>query len=129
MSKEFDFPSQGDVIIIDAEPHAGREYGGHDPQKNNIRRYMVVISNSSYNKKTGMIVAMPISTVSRLKNDKRFYPILIPDKQNGIKGFVCLWQIQNFDFVHRHGKVVNCVKREYLETLINFANAIIELDQ
>lgn len=25
---------QGDIIIIDAEPHAGKEIGDHDPKRN-----------------------------------------------------------------------------------------------
>lgn len=26
------FPEQRDVVVIDAEPHFGREYGGHNKQ-------------------------------------------------------------------------------------------------
>ena len=32
-----EFPNKGDVIIADAEPHAGHEMGGHNPSKGNIR--------------------------------------------------------------------------------------------
>jgi hypothetical protein len=31
-------PKQGDLIFIDAEPHAGHEEGGHRPQSGHIRR-------------------------------------------------------------------------------------------
>lgn len=121
-------PKQGDIITIDAEPHSGKEYGGHDARNNNIRRHMVVISNSAYNKHTGMIIGMPITTSSRYKNDERFKPILIPDRENGVKGYICLWQCQNYDFVHRNGKIVNCVSKPLLEELLDYAAAIIESD-
>ena len=28
-----EFPKKGDIIIADAEPHAGHEMGGHNPKK------------------------------------------------------------------------------------------------
>jgi len=37
-----EFPKKGDIIIADAEPHAGHEMGGHNPKKGNIRRHYVV---------------------------------------------------------------------------------------
>lgn len=55
------FPSKGDIIIVDAEPHSGREYGGYDDIGGNIRRHMVVMSNNDYNEGTGMVLAMPIT--------------------------------------------------------------------
>lgn len=38
------FPNQGDLTVIDAEPHKGREYGGHDKQLGNIRQIQNTIS-------------------------------------------------------------------------------------
>lgn len=128
MSKAKDMPKQGDIITIDAEPHSGKEYGGHDASNKNIRRHMVVISNSAYNEHTGMIIGMPITTSSKYKNDKRFKPILIPDRENGVKGYICLWQCQNYDYVHRNGKIVNHVSQRLLDDLHDYAEYIIEKD-
>ena len=30
------YPKKRDIVIIDAEPHSGKEYGGHDPKNKNI---------------------------------------------------------------------------------------------
>ena len=38
------FPNQGDLIMIDTEPHKGREYSGHDKQLGNIRQIQNTIS-------------------------------------------------------------------------------------
>ncbi|WP_374211464.1 type II toxin-antitoxin system PemK/MazF family toxin [Lactobacillus sp. ESL0791] len=122
------YPNQGDIIIVDAEPHIGKEYGGHNPRANNIRRHMVVISNTAYNRQTGMFVGMPITTSEKYKNNQHYKPILLVDAKNGVKGFVCLWQIQNFDFLKRNGKIVNHVQKPYLKDLLNYVNAITELD-
>ncbi|MEB3365626.1 type II toxin-antitoxin system PemK/MazF family toxin [Lactobacillus sp. R2/2] len=50
-------PKQGDIIWIDAEPHAGREEGGHNPQSGNIQRPAIVISNNAYNQKQDSLSA------------------------------------------------------------------------
>ncbi|WP_373278679.1 hypothetical protein [Secundilactobacillus hailunensis] len=56
---------------IDAEPHAGREQGGHDPEHGNIRRPMIVLSTAAYFKHTGLILGMPITHVTSSREDIR----------------------------------------------------------
>lgn len=119
------YPKKGDVIVADAEPHSGHEMGGHNPEEHNIRRHYVVISTSEYNQATGMFVGMPITTAN-YANNPRYLPILINgQKGTGVKGYVVLWQLQNFDFNARNGKVVNHVNAHTLETLQQYVNDII----
>ncbi|WP_302051009.1 hypothetical protein [Lactobacillus helveticus] len=42
--------------MIDAEPHAGHEMGGHNPEEGNIRRRYLVVSRYQYNAKSGLVV-------------------------------------------------------------------------
>ena len=56
------FPKQGDIVIIEAEPHAGHEWGGHNPAKGNTKRHMLIVSSTPYNKNSGFIIGMPITT-------------------------------------------------------------------
>ena len=94
------FPQQGDVIKITAEPHAGHEWGGHDPKKGNIERHMLVVSATPYNRVTGFIVGMPITTSEIYAKDEHYKPILIMgNKQTGVKGYVCLYQVLNYDYI------------------------------
>lgn len=119
------YPKKGDVIVADAEPHSGREMGGHNPEEHNIRHHYVVISTSEYNQATGMFVGMPIKTANYV-NNPRYLPILINgQKGTGVKGYVVLWQLQNFDFNARNGKVVNHVNMNMLETLQQYVNDIV----
>ena len=38
-----EFPKKGDIIIADAELHAGHEMGGHNPKKGNIALLLVIL--------------------------------------------------------------------------------------
>ncbi|MFD1441526.1 type II toxin-antitoxin system PemK/MazF family toxin [Lacticaseibacillus hegangensis] len=110
--------SQGDLIWIDAEPHAGHEQGGHDPEHGNIRRPMIVLSTAAYYKQTGLILGMPITHASSQREDIR---PAIDDKKSGIHGSVITYQIQNYDFQARHGQVVGHVSHGYIMRLLPIA--------
>jgi len=112
---------QGDIIFIDSEPHAGREEGGHDPQRGNIRRPLVVLSNDAYNAKTKMIVGMPIT--SKMINDRRIF-LPIADQVSGVKGSVITYMIPNYDYVARHAEVVGKIKPSVLGELLRRAQSI-----
>ncbi|WP_295746288.1 type II toxin-antitoxin system PemK/MazF family toxin [uncultured Limosilactobacillus sp.] len=118
-------PHKGNVIIADAEPHAGHEMGGHNPRQGNIRRHYVVMSTDAYSQATGMFVGFPITTVDR-HNNPRYLPLLINGSNGtGVKGYVVLWQLQNFDFQSRHGTVVNHLSPAVLKQLQQYVNDIV----
>lgn len=121
------YPKQGDVIIIDAEPHSGSEYGGHDPSSGNIRRRMVVVSSTEYNEATHMIIGMPITTSNRYSDDERYKEILVMGNNSHtmVHGYVVLWQLLNYDFESRRGEIVNEVSRAYLKDLMGYVRDIL----
>lgn len=124
------FPEQKDIVIIDAEPHSGKEYGGHSPEAGNVRRHMVVVSSSSYTRATGMILAMPITTSTKYNHNPRYLPILLAGgKKNGVKGFIALWQLQNFDFVSRNGEIVNQISDKTYKELLPYIKDMLGLDK
>lgn len=63
-----EFPKKGDIIIADAELHAGHEMGGHNPKKGNIRRHYVVMSTSAYNEATHIFIGMLITSTNYANN-------------------------------------------------------------
>lgn len=118
-------PKKGDIVIADAEPHAGHEMGGHNPSANNIRRHYVVMSTTSYNFATRMFIGLPITTIDHSGNS-RYMPILINGSNgSGVKGYVVLWQLQNFDFIARHGKVVNHINQKKIDQLQQYVNDMV----
>lgn len=119
------FPQKGDVIIADAEPHSGHEMDGHNPQNGNIRRHYVVMSTTAYNKATHMFIGMPITTAN-YANNPRYLPILINGTHGtGVKGYVVLWQLQNFDFEARNGRIVNHISAKELHTLQRYVDDMV----
>jgi len=114
-------PKQGDLIFIDAESHAGHEEGGHNPQTGNIRRPMVVLSNTKYNQLTGMVVCMPITSKAR-SNYKLAVPIR--DSASGVEGTVITYQIPNYDYEARNGEVVGHISSSMLNKLRELAKSI-----
>lgn len=98
------YPNQGDLIWIDAEPHAGHEYGGHNER--NIRRPMLVMSSSLYNERTGMVVGFPIT--SKLP---AYFPVGLKIQEDKIRGFAVLSNLLGYDFVARNGEIVDHVNK------------------
>lgn len=122
------FPEQKDIVIVDVEPHSGREYGGHAPQAGNVRRHMVVMNSDSYTRATGMILAMPITTSPRYKNNPRYLPILLTGGyKDGVKGYIALWQLQNFDYVSRNGEIVNQISDKTYKELLPYVKDMLGL--
>jgi len=102
-------PKQGDLIWIDAEPHAGIEYGGHDPSSNNNRRPMLVVSDIIYNTNTGMIVGFPITSSKTPENFPSSVLIKIDDQS--IHGHAVLSRLLGYDYVEGNGQIVGAVNR------------------
>ncbi|WHS05265.1 type II toxin-antitoxin system PemK/MazF family toxin (plasmid) [Ligilactobacillus salivarius] len=123
------YPKKGDIVIIDAEPHSGKEYGGHDPKQGNNRRHMVVVSSDDYNKATGMILGMPITTSLRYENNPRYMPILKSGNvMDGVKGYIALWQLQNFDFKSRNGIIINSLTPKEYKQLVPYILDMLDLN-
>lgn len=118
------YPKKGDIVVVDAEPHSGHEMGGHNPKSGNIRRHYVVMSTTEYNEATHMFIGMPIMTSDKYKGNPHYKPILIPgDSDSGVKGYVVLWQLQNFE--SRNGRIVNHINIQLLDKLQNFVNDMV----
>ena len=110
------YSKQKDIIIIDSEAHSGKEYGGHSSE--NIRRPMVVVSSDEYNQSTGMIIGMPITSADKSAYPLLFKPIMVTNGDGtGIKGYVIMWQLQNFDFYAQNGVIVNRVSDSFFSDL------------
>lgn len=120
------YPKKGGIIIADAEPHAGHEMGGHNASIGNIRRHYVVMSTDEYNSATHMFIGMPITTSERYQNNPRYMPILINGaKSTGVKGYIVLWQLQNFDFEAGNGKVINHIDKKTIDRLQEFVDSMV----
>ena len=117
-------PRQGDIVFIDAEPHAGREEGGHNPATGNVQRPLIVLSNNDYNKYSGMVIGMMLTSTPR-KLDPGFNRSFL-DVDSGVHGQIIMWQLPNLDFKARNAKIVGRVSDKLLNELRQRAKDIFD---
>lgn len=105
---------QGKVYWVDAEPHAGREEGGHSPKSGNIRRPVLVISNNRYNI-GGMALVFPIT--SKKQKSRYLLPLNLKKPSQ-----IILTQILGYDMIARKaeksGFRVTGEQLDYLKQLV-----------
>jgi mRNA interferase MazF len=81
-------PKRGDVVWLNFDPQAGHEQAG--------RRPAFVVSPEAYNRKTGLLVACPVT--SRVKG----YPFEVPlPPGSAVSGVVLSDQIKSLDWKAR----------------------------
>lgn len=86
-------PAKGDLIWITLDPQAGHEQAG--------RRPAVVLSDTDYNVRSGLLIACPIT--SRVKNYR--YEVAIPAGFQ-TTGVVLADQIKNLDWRARRADFI-----------------------
>ena len=83
-------PGAGDVVWLEFDPQAGHEQAGHRPA--------LVVSPSSYNSKTGLMVCCPMST--RIKG----HPFEVVAEFDGVASAVLSDQVKSLDWKVRKAK-------------------------
>ena len=106
---------KGDIVYADAEPHSGHEIGGHDPKENNIRRPLVVVSKSEFNRISHLEICVPV-THTFYENRDGYLPFA--DYESGIRGSLIVVNPIIYDLNSRHAEVIGHLHDERLiETL------------
>ena len=81
-------PQQGDFIVINFDPQSGHEQKG--------RRPALVVSNSKFNQRTGLLICCAIT------NTARGIPFHVPvPAASGLTGFIMAEQVKSVDFRSR----------------------------
>jgi mRNA interferase MazF len=85
-------PERGDLVWLNFTPGSGHEQSGTRPA--------IVVSPSSYNSKTGLMIACPIT--SKVKN----YPFEVAVNGKRISGVVLSDQVKNLDWRTRMAEFI-----------------------
>lgn len=105
-------PQKGDLITLDFDPRSAKEQKG--------RRPALVISNTLFNKKTGLAIVCPIT-----RTDRKI-PLHIKIEENGyVSGFVMTEQIRSVDFVKRKAKYLYKASAEIMEEVLAILHACV----
>jgi mRNA interferase MazF len=98
-------PEKGDFITLSFDPQSGHEQKG--------RRPALVISNSLFNKATGLAIVCPIT------NTNRNIPFHLPvPGASSLTGFVMAEQVKSVDYNARRAKFVEKAPAQFVEDVV-----------
>jgi mRNA interferase MazF len=103
-------PQQGDLIALSFDPQAGHEQRG--------RRPALVISNSLFNKHTGLAIVCPLTNTDRRIPFHLPVPAEVP-----LTGFVMVEQVKSIDFVARKAKLIVRAPDQLLNDVLGVLDA------
>jgi len=104
--------NQGDIILINFSPTKGREQKGKRPA--------LVVSNTQYNKKSGFVLACPITSTTKPLN------VRVPlDNRTQTQGDILCEQIRIIDLQERDYQVIEVVPSDVLQKVYQIINALI----
>lgn len=105
-------PAKGDYVSVTLDPQSGHEQKG--------RRPALVISNTEFNRRTGMAILCPLT------NTDRRFPFHVPVAGTGdLTGFVMVEQVKSVDFRARQARRIGTASPEVLEEVLALLDACI----
>lgn len=105
-------PQKGDFVMVTLDPQSGHEQKG--------RRPALVISNTLFNKHTGLAIVCPITNT-----DWNFpFHVKVAD-QSSITGYIMVEQVKSIDFVSRKVRLVKKAPSEILNEVLGILDACI----
>ena len=103
-------PKKGDLIVLTFDPQSGHEQKG--------RRPALVLSNTLFNRRTGLAMVCPITNT-----DRRIpFHIQLPTDL-GLTGFVMVEQVKSVDFTARKVKFIGKAPADLLEQALGVLEA------
>jgi len=105
-------PQKGDFIAVTLDPQSGHEQRG--------RRPALVVSNTLFNKHTGLAIVCPLT------NTNRNFPFHVAVLNNPhVTGFVMVEQVKSIDFRARKAERIGRATDSVLEEVLSILDACI----
>ena len=105
-------PRKGEFVILTFDPQAGHEQQG--------RRPAIIVSNTLFNRHTGLAMVCPITNTFR----KIPFHVEIP-KELGIMGYIMVEQIKSIDYNSRKVKFVSKAPKAVLNEVLSILDTCI----
>lgn len=114
MSKRTYHPDRGDLIELTFNPAAGREI--------DKRRPAIVLSPLAYNRKSGLCLAVPLST------DLTPGPLWIPMPAGILSrpSLILCDYLKSFDYRERGATIIGRVPKELVEQIVSYVLDLID---
>ena len=106
-------PNKGDYIAVTFDSQSGREQKG--------RRPALVVSNSLFNKHTGLAIVCPIT------NTQRNFPfhVAVADEA-ALTGFIMVEQVKSLDFRARGARRIASASDAVMDEVLSLLEACID---
>jgi mRNA interferase MazF len=105
-------PNKGDYITVSFDPQSGHEQKG--------RRPALVVSNTLFNKHTGLAIVCPII------NTRRDFPFHVAVEDNAtLTGFIMVEQVKSIDFLARGAKKIGRASDAVVDEALTLLDACI----
>jgi mRNA interferase MazF len=105
-------PKKGDFIAVTFDPESGHEQKG--------RRPALVVSNTLFNKQTGLAMVCPLTATDR------GYPFHVAVIRNpDVRGFVMVEQVKSIDYRARQAKLIGKASDDLLDEVLSILDACI----
>lgn len=103
-------PKKGDYVTLTFDPQSGHEQKG--------RRPALVVSNTLFNKHTGLAIVCPIT------NTKRDFPFHVAVGDDArVTGFVMAEQVKSVDYATRKAKRIGKASEAVLDEVLSILDA------
>jgi mRNA interferase MazF len=103
-------PRKGDFVAVTFDPQSGHEQKG--------RRSALVVSNTLFNKHTGLAMVCPLTNT-----DRRFPFHVAVAGASKVTGFVMVEQVKSIDFRTRSAKLIERASPGLLEEVLSILDA------
>ena len=105
-------PQKGDFVAVNFDPQSGHKQGG--------RRPALVVSNTLFNKHTGLAIVCPLTN-----RDWSFpFHVAVVNDPN-VTGFVMVEQVKSIDFCARKAKRIGRASDSVLDEVLSILDACI----
>ena len=105
-------PQKGDFVAVTFDPQSGHEQRG--------RRPALVVSNTLFNKHTGLAFVCPLTNTDR---NFPFHVAVVNDPK--VTGFVMVEQVKSIDFRARKAERIGRASDSVLEEVLSILDACI----
>ncbi len=103
-------PGKGDFVIVSFDPQAGHEQRG--------RRPALVVSNTLFNRHTGLVMVCPITNTS---GNIPFH-VKVPE-QSSLTGYIMVEQIKSIDYASREVRFVEKAPQPVVNDVLGILDA------
>jgi mRNA interferase MazF len=105
-------PEKGDFVLLTFDPQAGHEQQG--------RRPVLVVSNDTFNKHTGLAIVCPITNTNR----SHPFHVSVPT-ESSLTGFIMVEQVKSVDYRSHHIKFMGKASKEVIADVLGILDACI----